>query len=104
MLRNQKRIEANQTKILANQRRILGSAMSLNPTRRSSGASLSSRRDLDQVRDGPDEEQRVERRVDELHQPEDRFDGRDEERHERTAPTSVRTVVFGSVIMKKMKS
>ena len=59
---------------------------------------------FDQQRGRPHEEQRVERRVDDLGQPQDHLDKRHDETRRRTGPTCERTVVFGSVTMKKMKS
>ena len=58
---------------------------------------------LDDVRRRPDEEQGVVRRVDDPLEPQDRLDRGDQEGDDALAH-SVRTVVFGSVIMKKTKS
>ena len=57
--------------------------------------------DLNEDRCRADDEERVIRCVDELHQPERGLDRRDEERGHALAQLSG-TVVFGSVIMKKM--
>ncbi len=60
-------------------------------------------RDLDEIGGGPDDEQRVVRRMDPLHQAECRFDGCHEEGDQDWPQTGL-TLVFGSVIMKKMNS
>ena len=60
--------------------------------------------DLDDIRQRAHDCESVERRVDVLSQAQRHFHGGDQKRHQALAPDRVLTVVFGSVIMKKMNS
>ena len=58
---------------------------------------------LNEHRNRPNQKQRIERRVDALIEAEEHFDDGDQKGYDALARLE-RTVVLGSVIMKKMKS